>query len=458
MKIMKNKQMYLVVLLIICVIVSNLALAQSTPTELQSLSNVFNEANPELFDYENGDYSTVTWSKIPPNFISKIPKDKLKYDELKPEQRIKMTPDQISVNFDKINDLVKDVDADNARAAIKNKFNINVIKLDIAKIREGILHANYGYKEHITLSNQYYQNGFIFIAEKGEIVFTPLEEDITVPEQDAVTIDATGQIHKYKGYVVKEGMLSFKEGKTFVKPKGNPVTINDVLILPQAGNSIDIHFNSEIHFSGNYVTFYKDGLDIGTTEKGIVEIKPQPGNLLFNMVKKEYKKDKEGKLIQDEFILVEDKRDKLFLIVTKGDNLKVVSRAKEGKTPLIRHFYGGGETYIQTGRDMRFTLNEGKLSYRPPKPVSEKEVGKIDTTSSVAFELISDTDLNTVVRTSSSNRFIQMYKGKQSAGNNMGLEVSDLIKPNMVKTTFTLYNINKYISHCYFNLEDYRFY
>ena len=449
---MKNKQMYLVVLLIICVIVSNLALAQSTPTELQSLSNVFNEANPELFDYENGDYSTVTWSKIPPNFISKIPKDKLKYDELKPEQRIKMTPDQISVNFDKINDLVKDVDADNARAAIKNKFNINVIKLDSAKIREGILHANYGYKEHITLSNQYYQNGFIFIAEKGEIVFTPLEEDITVPEQDAVTIDATGQIHKYKGYVVKEGMLSFKEGKTFVKKDSSSIIINDVLINPTKNHAIDIYFEQLTKPNGNYVAFSKGGLDVGTTKEGEIIVMPQPGNLLFNMVKKEYKKDKEGKLIRDEFILVEDKRDKLFLVVTKGDNLKVVSRAKEGKTPLIRHFYGGGETNIQTGRGIRFTFIDGESFYRNHEPMQKKDKTPMD--NSVAFELVSDADFmsNIVIRTSSSNRFIQMYNDKQIAGNNMGLEVSDLIETNMMKTVndlrakYTKMAFNKVIS------------
>lgn len=439
---MKNKQMYCIALLIIFVIVSNLALAQNIPTNVQPLSKVFNEANPELFDYINGDYSTVAWPKIPPNFISKIPKDKLKYEQLKPEQRIKMTPDQISVNFEEINDLSKDVDADNARLAIKNKFNVNVIQLGSAKIRSGILHANDGYMEHINLNNKYYQSGLISIfAQTGEIVFMPLEEEINVPEQDTVTINADQQELKYKGYVVKEGGLSFKEGKTFIKPNGDSVIINDVLINPTKNHAIDIYFEPLTNPNGNYVAFFKEGLDIGTTKEGTIIVMPKPGNLLFNMVKREYKKDKEGKLIRDEFVLVEDDRDKLFLVVTKGDSLKVVSRAKEGKTPLIRHFYGGGETNIQTGRGMRFTFINGKLSYRPPKPVSEKEVGKIDTTSSVAFELVSDTDFNTVVRTSSSNRFIQTYNGKQIAGNNRGLEVSDLIKPNMVKTIDDL-NVN----------------
>lgn len=162
----------------------------------------------------------------------------------------------------------------------------------------------------------------------------------------------------------------------------------------------------------------------------MVNVNPQPGNKLFWMVKRDYSTDPP--------ILVPSEKDTMTITVAGGDHLAVTSREIDGKTPDIVHSGGGGETRIETGR-MKLRIAEGMMGVTLPRPL-EKGIGEdfsggFDSRNSVAFELTSDSEtIKETLLTSSSNRFVFLREKKIFSGNNLGLEVSEFIDPNMVKT------------------------
>lgn len=192
---------------------------------------------------------------------------------------------------------------------------------------------------------------------------------------------------------------------------------------------------------GNYVAISDQGLDIGTTKEGIVNVNPLSGNLLFNMIKREYEKDEDGKPIKDKFTWVSDDRDALSITVKEGDGLEVYSREDQGKTPLLKHHDGGGKIEVRSGRIV-LQMEKGELVdlSRENLVVEELPAGgdvkSLPEKNSAAFEFLSDSpEMAETIRTSSSNRF-QMLDGKGEVRykDDYGLKVSNSIEDNALKT------------------------
>ncbi len=393
--------------------------------------------DPNNFDYNKAEsynnlgveeWKQLDQGQVPLDQIHLIPPEVLDYSQIKDDEakRQALTVEQIKVNLEKIDNLVE-VNVENAKQAISEEYSVSVVSFGKStKIENGVLKATEG---DFVFSGK---NGWmILIDDEGRInVLEPKEiNEQSISKQDYFTLIEEVSYTPTDGSTITVKQLSFKDGKSLVKA-GEEATIGDYKI-PASGNPVDIYFDAIVKPEGNYVIITDTALDIGTTKEGTVKVIPQPGNKLFWMVKREYEKDADGKPIKDKFTWVLDKRDSLDITVKEGDGLEVISRADSERTPIIRHRDGNGETKIETGR-MGFRIRNDDLMIIPPKPFSGKS-GSIDLGNSVAFELVSDAITETI-RTSSSNRFIALSGGKKIAGNNVGLEVSDLIEPNMMKT------------------------
>ncbi|MBS3118102.1 hypothetical protein J4417_00275 [Candidatus Woesearchaeota archaeon] len=426
---MKKNKLNLFILVILLVLPISFA---ACPEDIDC---PWNKDAPEQFNYQTGDYSSIDWgnaiwSKIPPSRIPDVPADKLNYNQLNVDQRLATTTEQIVLNLEKINNLAIDVNEERAREAIEKVTQIKVKSLgQSAKIVHGILRATFGEEESLVFAGK--EGWEVEIDENGEINHLGLKEiqESSISFEDSFTIqEETAYIGK-DGSVLSVKSLSFRNGQSYVK-LGNTARIDFYEILAET-NPIDIHFNPLIKPEGNYIAISDAGLDIRTTKDGTVKIDPLPGNLLFNMVKRQYEKDEDGKLIKDKFTWVPDERDTLSITVLGGDNLEVISRAEAEKTPLLRHQNGGGKTSLENGR-MGINVQEGKLTMIPSKPF-EGKAGPIDQRNSVAMELISN-NFADLLRTSSSNRYLLLRNDKPIGGNSLGLEVSDFIESNMMKT------------------------
>jgi hypothetical protein len=405
---------------------------------LSSLSFAEETFDANKFDYNNPDgYNALSvdeWKQlnqklVPIDQISLIPPEVLDYSQIKDDEakRQALTIEQIKVNLEKIDNLAE-VNAENARQAISEEHSVSVVSFGkSAKIENGVLKSDDG---DFVFSGK---NGWEIEVDKetGRIkVLKPKEVSAeSISQQDYFTLTEETSYTPADGSAIKVKQLSFKDGKSYVQA-GEEATIGDYKI-PATGNSVDIYFDATVKPEGNYVVITDNGLDIGTTKDGTVRVIPQPGNKLFGMVKRQYEKDADGKPIKDKFIWVPDDRDTLSITVSGGDNLEVISRAEEGKTTLIKHQNGDGKTSLENGR-MEINFLAGELTVIPPKPF-EGKAGPIDQRNSVAMELVSD-GLADLFRTSSSNRYILLRNDKPFGGNSLGLEVSDFIEPNMMKT------------------------
>jgi phage replication-related protein YjqB (UPF0714/DUF867 family) len=396
------------------------------------LSNFILTEDPTEFDYIKGDYSTiddwseVDWGKIPAHRIVEVPADKLDYSKLYALQRLELSVEQIEHNLENIENLAKDVNGLKAKEAIKKKYGVLIDDFgQSAKIENGVLKATFG------------EEGRLDFSGKGETWKVEIDKDGTVRVLEPKEIGETGisildsfTLVEETTFVAKSGSittvkdLSFENGLAYVKEE-TTARVGDY-VLSGEENRVTIYFDSEIQQEGNYVVLTDDALRIGTTTDGTVKIVPQPGNDLFNMVKMDHSTDSLTPM------LVPDENDFLSITVSKGDGLEVSSREDLGKTPEIMHNSNGGEIKIETGR-MSFRIEDDNLKVVPPKAFSGTS-GPIDMSNSVAFELISDSEkIQDTLRTSSSNRFVLLRDGKEVAGNNLGLEVSDSIELNMMK-------------------------
>jgi len=432
---MKSKILVLVLFLML----SSFVLAEEHLPQSDPLT--FNPDDPASFDYVNGDYSTITdwskvnWENIPPNRIPEIPAEQLDYLELNLVQHFEMSVDQIMLNLEEIEDLAIEVDEERAREAIKKKYGVSVVSLgESASIENGVLKAEKGNFDFAGKSKEWE----IEVDSEGVInVLKPKEiDEKSITKRDHITIGVISieelltEVTTEKTFRTKNGLtfvvedLSFENGQAHIK-KGSSAKIGDYEIS-ESTHKIDIYFDTTEH-QGNYVAVSENSLKIGSTEEGTVKVIPQPGNKLFNMVKRDYSTKPPT--------LVPDWRDTMELTISGGDGLKVTSGKKRGRVPIISHQDGDGETKIKTGR-MSIGIKNSEWKVIPPKPFPEDETEPIDMRNSVAFELVSDADYieEDIFRTSSSNRFILLQDGKEVMGNNMGLEVSNKIEPNMMKT------------------------
>ena len=422
---MKQKN-NLILWTLVLILLSSSIFAQEPP-------HTFNPDDPSSFDYVSGDYTTiddwskVEWNKIPTHRIPEVPAEQLDYSQINAQQRLEMNVEQISNNLHNIENLATDVKEDRAREAIQQNYQVTVVSLGSnAKIVNNVLLAEFGEEDTFNLDGkpawklEIGDDGIIRVLEPTEII----EQKIT--QQDSFTLVTETRFTSQSRSVSTIQHLSFKNGQAYVR-EGDTAKIGDYQI-PAESNPVDVYFEPTTKPTGNYISISEDGLDIGTTQDKTVKIIPQPGNKLFNMVKRDYSTDPPT--------LVPSERDTLAITVSDGDGLEIISRADSGKTPMFRHHDGNGETEIETGR-MSFRIKDDNLRVTPPKPF---EQGKpIDFSNSVAFELQTNSEkMKETVRTSSSNRFIVLRNGKTISGNNMGLKVSDTVEDNLMKTVFDL--------------------
>ncbi len=424
-----NIPKFLVISVFLLIISSLLVIAECPPDCPQdSSSGSFDASNPESFDYTRGDYSTISdwtkvdWNKIPPNRIPEIPADSLQYSSLNSQQRSEMTVLQIIPNLENIENLAQDVNWERAQQAILQTKEVTVqgSPLNRLKIENGVLITkegkfDFGGKQGWEIAIDYKDRDKIIVLRPSDITLVTIstQDSFTIPDASLYTSD--GSSHKIY-------FLSFKDGRAYISPEdlGRIDTYN----FERSTKPILVYFDPGLTPAGNGVAITKEGLKISSAEDSKIKINVLSGNQLFNLVKRDYSTTPPT--------LVASEDDTLSISISNGDSLDVVSRASEGKTPLIYHHDGAGETKIETGR-LEIQFYKGQLNIIPPSAFKDGE--PIDYHNSAAFELISDSPkMEQTIRTSSSNRFILLQDGKQIAGNNMGLRVSDNIEPNMIKT------------------------
>ncbi|MEK6900397.1 MAG: hypothetical protein AABX05_04710, partial [Nanoarchaeota archaeon] len=119
------------------------------------------------------------------------------------------------------------------------------------------------------------------------------------------------------------------------------------------------------------------------SEDGEITLTPKPGNLLFNMVKRQYNNELgKEELLPD---LVADDRDALEITVYPGGKADIRSRLVEGKVPSLSQS-GSGEVKVETGRGMVIKATPEKLTVAPPElftPDDESAGAMIDSRNSV---------------------------------------------------------------------------
>jgi len=168
---------------------------------LLSFSLVNAECVTNVEDVE--DWETVDWSCISEEQIDDVPVEYLDYDSLSAEQRLRMSSTQITVNLDKINDLVNDVSEQRAISAIQNEYGIIIPDLGLnASFSEGVLSSTSGDMGWVSLEglpsntivNIDYDGEFVLsnvniMPEEGNYKFSSQydEKEITLPNGENVT-------------------------------------------------------------------------------------------------------------------------------------------------------------------------------------------------------------------------------------------------------------------------------
>ncbi len=395
----------------------------------------FNPDDPTAFDYVNGDYSTITdwskvdwdqvvWNKIPVLQIPKVPAEKLQYSQLDFSQRLEMTVEQIKVNLENINNLAKDVEPERAKLAIKQQSGVMVEDFGAAariefgslktdKVNERFVFAG---KEGITIKVDS-TGRILVISDSG----SPKIREESIHPQDKFTID-DGDFITRDGKRHRVGGLSFNGEQTYVE-KGDTFSSWDYSIRANK-NQVNIHLGASLSPTGNYVVITEDSVEIHSLPNGEVEVEAEPGNELLLMVPKNYQLGGYNP----------SSTDTMKMEVSNGDSLRIISRIDEGKTPLIAHHASQGETVIFTGR-LAIKLKQGGIAVWPPEPLPLE--GKLEPIpNSAAFELESDAAKRsgTMLRTSSSNRYALLRNGKEIAGSDLGLTVSNQAEVNLMKS------------------------
>ncbi len=269
----KSSKIFFVWLLFLLLAVS--VFADCPPGQTDNLC--FDPSNPALFDYINGDYSTITdvgWetfvqSNVPVTRISEIPAEKLKYDQLDVQQRKAMTAGQIAKNFAKIQDIAKDVDSNKAEEAIKQVFHQTVdLSKAVGKTRvfvreDGAFVTEFYGKDFVNensvrLTSKEFRSGKLVVTNDGYINFIPSSKEIRIPERCSFRIDLTRGSHTYQGLTIGGGFLSVDDKRVFVFPE-KLLQIEGVVVEGGIPVGTDLFFDGYSHedVSGSYVSFNK---------------------------------------------------------------------------------------------------------------------------------------------------------------------------------------------------------
>ena len=186
---MKEKTIMIYILTLL--IVLNIAYSQ----ELCGTSD-----NPCKDNWENFDYSDVQAD------ISKIPPDKVDITKVIANGRGKeLTVNQIKESFDKIDNL-NDLDLEKTRQAILEKYEITLEDFgESASLKNGVLQANFGKQDRVTITREVYKNGFFSITKNGEIIFIPTEDikKLEFPEGDTLIVKDLQNLVDFQNHQIK---------------------------------------------------------------------------------------------------------------------------------------------------------------------------------------------------------------------------------------------------------------
>jgi hypothetical protein len=327
----------------------------------------------------------IVWDKVPVTKIKDIPLDKLDYGQMGSEQRKAMISSQISANFDNIDDLTKDVNVEEAKKAIKEKYNVKVMNLGQgASLKDGKLKATYGSKEYVPI--EMVSDGVqIEINEKGEVV---LYGEANPPKTGKFSVD-TGiistragegglsgvNLNEYSGGEIEyegntlEGRVHFDEGQAYLE-KGERVLMNDIDI--NAKGRINLYFDGEEHDAEENVPGASHEETVSYVsmdpEKGkmIVDgVSRHPYDLTFHLGNPFFNNMEEGDVLDFKIdgsttITIQSRGEDLIPLVNveADEDSSIKFRNGEGnyKVKDNRIYYAGG--YIKKGvyRSVPFTL------------------------------------------------------------------------------------------------------
>ena len=201
----------------------------------------------------------IEWDKVPVTKIKDIPLDKLDYGQMGSEQRKAMVSEQISANFDNIDDLTKDVNVEEAKKAIKEKYKVDVSLGQGASLKDGKLAATYGAEEWVPIE-KLSEGVRVEINENGEVILygegnPPGEGKFILDTGIISTREGEGgltgvNLEEYFGGEIEyrgstlEGRVRFDNGQAYLM-KGERVLMNDVDI--SAKGRVNLYFDGEEH-------------------------------------------------------------------------------------------------------------------------------------------------------------------------------------------------------------------
>ncbi len=353
----------------------------------------FDPGNPALFDYLNGDYSTITdagWetfvqSNVPVSRVSEIPADKLKYSDLDAQQRKAMTAGQIARNLDNIFDIANDVNSNKAEEAITQMYHQTVdlskavgkgkviLKVDGQFETDGPFRTDGDFKNYFKMKNYVYlksnefRAGKLVVTEEGQINFVPSARDFHLPERGIFNVDLTKRIHTYKGLEMSNGFLY--------------VELNRPLIYPEKSLQVE-----GLVITGGIptgTTLYFDGYPHADASESYVSLDKKERRLAMNL----------------QYNSVKFLPGNLFLHVEKGDKVKVTAPSGGGDIEIDSYsadYHGkiipqipemrikpAGDVVVENGPNT-FTVNQGGIFHRVNMNSRYFEVG------SSAFTIIND--------------------------------------------------------------------
>ncbi|MBI2102198.1 hypothetical protein HYT55_00010 [Candidatus Woesearchaeota archaeon] len=316
----------------------------------------FDPAHMELFDYQNGDYSSITdwslvsWNLIPNTRIPEVPAQDLRYFMLSDGQRKAMTAQQIVVHFDKIDDLAHDVKPEEAQKAIKEKYRVVVElsgkkpKNQIISLKNGILKTGFGVQDRATLSSGRYTGGAFEISEEGSLIFIPAktQKSIDIPASDRLIVDVSKGAILFRGNSFSKGRFVFNEGRTFILGF-ETVQLNRVLITSGNPDGLKLYFDGQWHEEEHYISM--------DTKKGDLYVDFTNGDHL------EFLKG-------NVFVPNLEEKDRLVLSPQYPTTLSVISQRhgkdKYSNIPLVPEMRMSGEVIVENGRNL-FVVRGGRL-------------------------------------------------------------------------------------------------
>ncbi len=275
----KSLGIFLVVLIFLLLAVS--VLGDCPPGQTDNLC--FDPGNPALFDYVNGDYSTITdagWetfvqSNVPVSRVSEIPADKLKYTDLDAQQRKAMTAGQIAKNFGNIFDIANDVNSNNAEKAITQMYHQTVdlskaVGKERVSLREdGVLATEFEGKDKVGktffnenfvhLTSSEFRSGRLVVTGDGFINFIPSSKEIRIPQKGLFRVDITQGSKTYQGLTMSGGFLSVSRTSVYVASEKS-LQVGRLVIEGAILDGTTLFFDGRPHpdASESYVSLNKD--------------------------------------------------------------------------------------------------------------------------------------------------------------------------------------------------------